>query len=118
MAVLPSPERAADQLVSLLGPVDSAPRPDPRGPNATVVVGPSDNGRIAVAGESHGQALLSGRRGARADELRPLRGPVDSGPRPDPRGPGVTVVAGPSDNGCVAVGGEGHGNTLGSVPRC
>ena len=106
----------ADQLGSLLGPDAAAPRPDPRGPSAVVVDGPSDDGRVAVGGEGHGRALLSGPHGARADQLGSLLGPDAAAPRPDPRGPSVTVVVEPSDDGRVAVGGEGHGKALLSAP--
>ena len=60
--------------------------------------------------------MLSGPHGARADQLGSLLGPDASAPRPDPRGPSVTVVAVPSDDGRVAVGGEGHGKALLSGP--
>ena len=63
-------------------------------PAATVVELPSDDGRVAVGGEGHGVALSSAPHGARADQLGALLGPDASAPRPDPRGPSVTVVAG------------------------
>ena len=50
----------ADQLGSLLGPDAAAPRPDPRGPSATVVEVPADDGRVAVGGERRRKCLVSG----------------------------------------------------------
>ncbi|MCU0785174.1 MAG: hypothetical protein MUF81_14225 [Verrucomicrobia bacterium] len=108
-------ERLADQLGSLLGPDSSASGPHPRGPTATVL-GTSDDSRVAVGGEAHGIALESVPHGTRSDQLGSLLSPDPSAPRPDPRGSSVTVVAVRSDNGRVAVGGEGHGIALLRVP--
>ena len=107
----------ADQLGSLLGPDASAPRPDPHGTSATIVVGPSDDGRVAVGGEEHGPALICVPHGARADQLGSLLGPDASAPRSDPHGTSATVVAEPSDDGRVAVAGDGHGISLSSAPH-
>src|SRR5258708_2282851 len=105
----------ADQLGSLLGPHAAAPRPDPPGPRVAVVPEPSDEGRVAVGGEGHGRALGSDPHGTRADQLGSLLGPDGAAPSPDPHGPRGIVVSEPSDEGRVPVGGEGHGNALGSV---
>src|ERR1039458_9179831 len=109
MALLREPHGTrADQFCSLLGPDSSAPRPDPHGPNVTVVAGPSDDGSVSVGGDRHGRALLDldwtkwwllgDHHAARADQLGALLVPDASTPGPDPRSPGAAVVAGSSDD--------------------
>ena len=130
MAVLPSAERATESLDSRC---PTAPEPTSLAPcwvqTPPLLVQthaapalllsrvPSDDGRVAVGRERHGIALSSVPHGARADQLASLLAPDASAPRPDPRGPDVAVVPEPSDDGGVAVGGEGHGIALLSVPH-
>src|SRR5436853_176122 len=86
MALGRRPRRArAHELGSILCPHASISLPDPRGSGAGAVVGSSDEGRVAVGGEGHGKALLSGSTCVRGDQLALLY-PARSVERPDPRG--------------------------------
>src|SRR5258708_5391279 len=62
-------------------------------------------------------ALLSGPRGARADQLGSLLAPDAAAPHPNPPGPRVAVVPDPSNESRGAVGGEAHGAALDCGPR-
>ena len=103
----------ADQLVSLLGPDTAAARVDPRSPLPAVVVRPADDGRVAVGGQRDGDALLGGSNRSRADQLVSLLGPDTAAARVDPRRPvAASVVAGPANDGRVAIGGQRDGDAL------
>src|SRR5262245_35537549 len=98
----------ADQLGPLLGPDPPAPGPDPHGSTKPVVCVASDDGGVAGGGQRHGIPLIPAPHSPGLDQLGPLLGPDASAPGPDPRGPSISIVIGPSNDGGVAVGGEGH----------
>ena len=102
----------ADQLASLLGPDTAAAREDPRRPGAIVVDRPTHDGRVAVGGQRDGDALSGGSSRSRADQLASLLGPDTAAAREDPRRPGAVVVARPTHDGRVAVGGQRDGEAL------
>jgi hypothetical protein len=71
--LLSNPDCArTNQLAALLGPDSFTPRPDKRGPGGPIVVVRSHKGRIAVAGERDGPALLRISHGAGSNQLLPL----------------------------------------------
>lgn len=101
-----------EKFRSLLEPDSYASGPDPGCADRMVVARRSDDGGVAVRGESNGRALQGQPDYILANELRSLLGPDPSAPAPDPRGTDAIAVDVPADDGCVAVGGNGYRGAL------
>src|SRR5208337_1607335 len=111
-ALLGGSNRAgADQLVALLGPDTIAAGENPYRP-VPVVAKPAHQGGIAVGGERNREALPGGSNRAGADQLVALLGPDTIAAGENPYRPGVPVVATPTHQGAIAVGGERNREAL------
>jgi hypothetical protein len=102
----------ADQFVALLGPGSAAACEDPRRPGGRVVARTADQGGVAIGGQRDGLALLGGSNRAVADQLIALLGPDTAAARVDPCRPSEGIVAKPTHDSSVAVGGKRDGAAL------